>query len=79
MTKVVSMEENPDFDQEMESLVNRDPNKLNEHVQVCFTAGRPCKIMIICGQVMWEDVFGEPQGVRSIDFAWNCSIACYDQ
>ena len=44
MTKVVSMEENPDFDQEMESLVNRDPNKLNEHVQVCFTAGRPCKI-----------------------------------
>ena len=29
-------------------------------------------------QVMWEDVFGEPEGVRSIDFAWTISYKCFD-
>ena len=29
-------------------------------------------------QVMWEDVFGEPEGVRSIDFAWRISYKCFD-
>ena len=29
-------------------------------------------------QVMWEDVFGEPAGVRSIDFAWTISYKCFD-
>ena len=42
-------------------LSQRDPNNLNEHLQV-----------------MWDDVFGEPEGVRSIDFAWNISYKCFD-
>ncbi len=28
-------------------------------------------------QVMWDDVFGEPEGVRSADWAWRCSYKCF--
>ncbi|TRY62531.1 hypothetical protein TCAL_06295 [Tigriopus californicus] len=41
-------------------LDNRDPNNLNEHLQV-----------------MWDDVIGEPEGIRSPDWAWNCSYKCF--
>eukprot|EP00090_Calanus_glacialis_P027885 TRINITY_DN4437_c0_g1_i1.p1 TRINITY_DN4437_c0_g1~~TRINITY_DN4437_c0_g1_i1.p1 ORF type:complete len:163 (+),score=27.70 TRINITY_DN4437_c0_g1_i1:54-491(+) len=41
-------------------LDQRDPNNLNEHLQV-----------------MWDDVFGEPEGVRSTDCAWSCSYKCF--
>lgn len=26
---------------------------------------------------MWDDVFGEPEGIRSTDCAWNCSYKCF--
>ena len=26
---------------------------------------------------MWDDVFGEPEGVRSADWAWRCSYKCF--
>ena len=26
---------------------------------------------------MWDDVFGEPEGVRSTDCAWSCSYKCF--
>lgn len=39
---------------------NRDPNNLNEHLQV-----------------MWDDIIGEPEGIRSPDWAWNCSYKCF--
>merc|ERR1719510_1647736 len=42
------------------SLDQRDPNNLNEHLQV-----------------MWDDVFGEPEGVRSTDCAWSLSYKCF--
>ena len=38
----------------------RDPNNLNEHLQV-----------------MWDDVFGEPEGVRSNECAWRTSYKCF--
>ena len=41
-------------------LAQRDPNNLNEHLQV-----------------MWDDVFGEPEGVRSNDCAWRTSYKCF--
>ena len=41
-------------------LSQRDPNNLNEHLQV-----------------MWDDVFGEPEGVRSNDCAWRTSYKCF--
>ena len=41
-------------------LSQRDPNNLNEHLQV-----------------MWDDVFGEPEGVRSTDCAWSFSYKCF--
>ena len=28
-------------------------------------------------QVMWDDIIGEPEGLRSIDCAWNCSYKCF--
>jgi len=39
---------------------NRDPNNINEHLQV-----------------MWDDVIGEPEGIRSTECAWNCSYKCF--
>lgn len=41
-------------------MENRDPNNLNEHLQV-----------------MWDDIIGEPEGLRSLDCAWNCSYKCF--
>ncbi|KAF2360303.1 Caveolin [Trinorchestia longiramus] len=29
-------------------------------------------------QIMWDDVVGEPEGLRSPDSCWNCSRKCYD-
>ena len=26
---------------------------------------------------MWDDIIGEPEGLRSIDCAWNCSYKCF--
>ena len=26
---------------------------------------------------MWDDVIGEPEGIRSTDCAWNCSYKCF--
>merc|ERR1711971_1152439 len=28
-------------------------------------------------QVMWDDLIGEPEGVRSLDCTWNCSKTCF--
>jgi len=28
-------------------------------------------------QVMWDDVIGEPEGIRSTDCAWNLSHKCF--
>ena len=28
-------------------------------------------------QVMWDDIIGEPEGLRSVDCAWNCSYKCF--
>ncbi|XP_023333696.1 caveolin-1 [Eurytemora carolleeae] len=28
-------------------------------------------------KVMWDDVFGEPEGIRSADWAWRCSFKCF--
>jgi len=39
---------------------NRDPNNLNEHLQV-----------------MWDDIIGEPEGIKSTQCAWNCSYKCF--
>ena len=39
----------------------------------------PPKIIFISFslQVMWDDVIGEPEGLRSTDCAWNCSYKCF--
>ena len=29
-------------------------------------------------QVMWDDIVGEPEGLRTPDTCWDCSIKCYD-
>ena len=34
-------------------------------------------LIIMMVQVMWDDVFGEPEGVRSADCAWQCSHKCF--
>ena len=34
-------------------------------------------IVMMMVQVMWDDVFGEPEGVRSADCAWQCSHKCF--
>ena len=34
-------------------------------------------IIMMMVQVMWDDVFGEPEGVRSADCAWQCSHKCF--
>lgn len=39
---------------------NRDPNNLNEALQV-----------------MWDDIIGEPEGIKSTQCAWNCSYKCF--
>ena len=26
---------------------------------------------------MWDDVIGEPEGIRSTECAWNCSYKCF--
>merc|ERR1711976_804042 len=38
----------------------RDPNNLNEHLQV-----------------LWDDIIGEPEGIKSTQCAWNCSYKCF--
>ncbi|CAB4056993.1 CAV3 [Lepeophtheirus salmonis] len=43
-----------------EHMMDRDPGKLNEHLQV-----------------MWDDIIGEPEGLRTIDCAWKCSHTCF--
>ncbi|XP_011157539.1 caveolin-3 isoform X1 [Solenopsis invicta] len=41
-------------------LEDRDPNSLNQHLQV-----------------MWDDVIGEPEGIRSPECAWRLSGHCF--
>ncbi|XP_046745744.1 caveolin-3-like isoform X1 [Diprion similis] len=41
-------------------LEDRDPNNLNQHLQV-----------------MWDDVIGEPDGIRSPECAWRLSSHCF--
>ncbi|XP_043283843.1 caveolin-3-like isoform X2 [Venturia canescens] len=41
-------------------LEDRDPNNLNQHLQV-----------------MWDDVIGEPEGIRSPECAWRLSGHCF--
>ncbi|KAJ0182827.1 hypothetical protein K1T71_002196 [Dendrolimus kikuchii] len=43
-----------------EALEDRDPNNLNQHVQI-----------------IWDDVIGEPEGVRSPECAWRLSHICF--
>ena len=55
----------------------RDPNRINPHLQVIlcimFVNSYDCFI----NQVMWDDLIGEPEGVRSLDCTWNCSKTCF--
>ncbi|XP_050461097.1 caveolin-3-like isoform X1 [Cataglyphis hispanica] len=41
-------------------LEDRDPNNLNQHLQV-----------------MWDDVIGEPEGIRSPECGWRLSGHCF--
>ncbi|XP_026471885.1 caveolin-3-like [Ctenocephalides felis] len=41
-------------------LEDRDPNNLNQHLQV-----------------VWDDVIGEPEGVRSPECAWRLTEQCF--
>ena len=52
----------------------RDPNRINPHLQVknCCVHHRN-----LTNQVMWDDLIGEPEGVRSLDCTWNCSKTCF--
>ncbi|XP_011501456.1 PREDICTED: caveolin-3-like [Ceratosolen solmsi marchali] len=50
-----SMEDDSNID-----LEDRDPNRLNRHIQV-----------------FWEEVIGEPEGVRSPECAWRLSRHCF--
>lgn len=34
--------------------------------------------LTLCPQVLWDDIVGEPEGLRTPDGCWNCSIKCYD-
>ncbi|XP_045495103.1 caveolin-3-like isoform X2 [Colias croceus] len=43
-----------------EVLEDRDPNNLNQHIQI-----------------IWDDVIGEPEGVRSPERAWRISHFCF--
>ncbi|XP_076028868.1 caveolin-3-like isoform X2 [Oratosquilla oratoria] len=29
-------------------------------------------------QIMWDDIIGEPEGLRTPDKCWDCSMSCYD-
>ncbi|XP_068201850.1 caveolin-3-like [Palaemon carinicauda] len=29
-------------------------------------------------QILWDDIIGEAEGLRTPDKCWNCSISCYD-
>ena len=31
----------------------------------------------LCKQVMWDDIIGEPEGIKSTQCAWNCSYKCF--
>lgn len=28
-------------------------------------------------QIMWDDIIGEPEGLQSLDFTWECSQFCF--
>ncbi|XP_023342346.1 caveolin-2 [Eurytemora carolleeae] len=28
-------------------------------------------------QIMWDDVYGEPEGLKSLDCTWKCSKSCF--
>ncbi|XP_068627020.1 caveolin-3-like [Battus philenor] len=43
-----------------ETLEDRDPRNLNQHVQV-----------------VWDEIVGEPDGVRGPECAWRVSHVCY--
>jgi len=43
-----------------EPAPERDPNRLNTHLQV-----------------EWDDIIGEPNGLKTMDCAWNLSQKCY--
>ncbi|XP_037866808.1 caveolin-3 [Bombyx mori] len=45
-----------------EALEDRDPNNLNQHLQI-----------------VWDDIIGEPEGVRSPECAWQLSHVCFRQ
>ncbi|XP_031847719.1 caveolin-3 isoform X1 [Nomia melanderi] len=47
-------------DESNADLEDRDPNSLNQHLQV-----------------MWDDVIGEPEGIRSPECAWRLSGHCF--
>uniref|UniRef100_A0A6A7G7X6 Caveolin n=1 Tax=Hirondellea gigas TaxID=1518452 RepID=A0A6A7G7X6_9CRUS len=29
-------------------------------------------------QIMWDDIVGEPEGLKTPDSCWNCSFKCYN-
>ncbi len=79
-TRIVAMNmENQNFSFDMEQ---RDPNNLNNHLQVYERQiySNPSYIEIypiIIRQVQWSDVIGEPESIRSNDCIWNCSYKVY--
>ena len=63
---------------EFGSAWDRDPNRMNTHLQVRQSSLSNGNITVnLLMQVMWDDLIGEPEGVRSIDCAWNCSKSCF--
>ena len=53
----------------------RDPQRLNTHLQV----HKCTKLVVIkCWlQIEWDDLIGEPDGVKTMDCAWDLSKKCY--
>ena len=55
----------------------RDPNRINPHLQVNLCIMFVNRYDCFTHQVMWDDLIGEPEGVRSLDCTWNCSKTCF--
>lgn len=56
-------------------LEDRDPNNLSRHLQVIQNF---FKLQILTKlKVSWEDVFGEPDSIRSPECAWSVSNQCF--
>ncbi|XP_064109849.1 caveolin-3-like isoform X2 [Macrobrachium nipponense] len=64
------------------AMDNRDPNNLNPHIQVVVVAPTPMvrhtRSPHTLMSILWDDIIGEAEGLRTPEKCWNCSISCYD-